>query len=210
MKRHLQEKSLEGMSIIVCVRCMLFAPIAFGIVVGISASLSRLYPEPVSQTFDEHYFLPLLIVIYFTLVVRDVWLVRRAAPSWEESRIRSLTIMQRLPLLLLVLVPVFLLFESPQSTGPVIKWISGMLWVFSFLSVLFYLVYFVLLLSICRLPKPSAIIGFLLALFAAGSGMKERIEEANNPHRATNSSRSISMIYCNSTPNPVIDVRFRW
>ena len=40
MKRHLQEKSLEGMSIIVCVRWMLFAPIAFGIVVGISIALS--------------------------------------------------------------------------------------------------------------------------------------------------------------------------
>ena len=54
-----------------------------------------------------------------------------------------------------------------------------MLWVFSFLSVFFYLVYFVLLLSICKLPKPSAIMGFLLALFATGSGIKERIEEAN-------------------------------
>lgn len=209
MKRHLQDKSLEGMSIILCVRWMLFAPLTLGIVVGISAALSRLYPEPVFQTFDKHYFLPLLIVIYFSLVVRDVWIVRRAALSWEESRIRSLTIMQRLPLLLLVLVPVFFLSESPQSTGPLIKWTSGMLWVFSFLSVLFYLIYFVLLFSICRLPKPSAIMGFILALVAAGSGMKERIEEANKPHRATTTSRSVSMIFPDCNPNPVIGARSR-
>lgn len=176
MNRHLQEKSLEGISIIVCVRWMLFAPVAVGIVVGISLALSRLYPEPIPSTFDEHYFLPLLVVIYFSLVVRDVWLVRRAALSWEESRIRSLTIMRRLPLLLLFFVPVFLLVESPRSTGPVMEWISGMLWVFSCLSVLFYLVYFVLLFSILRLPKPAAIMGFLLALIASISGAKERIE----------------------------------
>jgi hypothetical protein len=176
MKRHLQEKSLEGISIIVCVRWMLFAPIAFVIVVGISIALSGLYPEPKTNTFDEHWFLPLLVVIYLSLVVRDVWLVRRAALLWEESRIRSLTIMQRLPLLLLFLVPVYLFAESPQSTGPVIEWISGMLWVFSCLSVLFYLVYFTLLLSILRLPKPSAIIGFVLVLFASISGAKDRIK----------------------------------
>jgi hypothetical protein len=185
MKRHLEEKSLEGMSIILSVRWMLLAPIVFGVVVVADIAVSALRPEFDTTPFYQRYLFPLMGVSLLALVVRDIWIVRRAALSWEDSRIRSLTVMRRLPVLLLFLVPVFIFADSPQSTGTVIEWISGMLWVFSFLSVIFYLVYFVLLLSICKLPKPSAIMGFLFALFATGSGFKERIEEANKAAHPT-------------------------
>jgi hypothetical protein len=176
MSRDLEEKSLEGMSIIVCVRWMLFAPLTLGFVALFAVALSA---ESARDTFYEHYFLPLVVAIYLSLIVRDVWLVRRVAISWEESRIRSLNIMKRLPTLLLILVPVFIFVKSPRSTGPIIEWISGMLWVFSILSVLFYLVYFTLLISLLRLPQPAAILGFLLALSSSISGANEQIKKAN-------------------------------
>lgn len=192
--RHLEEKSLEGLSIIVCLRWMLFAPLAFGIVVAISIAISALHPQPRINTFDESLFLPIVVFFYFSLVVRDVWLVRKVAVLWEESRIRALKIMQRLPLVLLFLVPVYFFVESPQSVGPVIEWISGMLWVFSCLSVLFYLVYFTLLLSILRLPNLSAIIGFLLVLFASISGTKDQIKKSSRTSTLTPDSPRVQSI----------------
>jgi|GEM_PF-2187128 len=173
--RHLAEKSLEGMSIIVCVRWMLFVPMTFGVALLIHILFVLLDPELKANALVGQSFLQFFLVLYLTLLVRDVWLVRRTAVSWEESRIRSLEIMKRLPMVLLFLVPVFFLLESPQSAGPVIEWISGMLWVFSCLSVLFYLVYFTLLLSLIRLPRPSAIVGFILVLLASWNGAKQRI-----------------------------------
>jgi len=160
IKRHLEEKSLEGIAIIVCVRWMLFAPLALGIVALISIALSAAHPGSTDNTFDDRYFFPLAITIYTLLVLRDVWLVRNSAKSWEENRIRSLKIMHRLPFLLLFLVPVFVIVEAPFSAGPIVEWISSMLWAFSCLSVLFYIVYFTLLLSIFRLPQWLAIFGF--------------------------------------------------
>ena len=103
MKRHLEEKSLEGMSIILSVRWMLLAPIVFGVVVVADIALSALRPEFDTTTFYQRYLFPLIGVSLLALVVRDIWIVRRAALSWDESRIRSLTVMRRLPVLLLFL-----------------------------------------------------------------------------------------------------------
>lgn len=176
MSRDLEEKTLEGMSIVVCVRWMLFAPLTLGSVALLAVVFSD---GSARDTFYGRYFLPLAVVIYLSLVMRDVWIVRRVAVSWEESRIRSLKIMKRLPILLLFLVPVFIFVKSPRSTSPILEWVYGMLWVFSFLSVLFYLVYFVLLASLLRLPRPAAIMGFLFALSSSVSGAKEQIKKAD-------------------------------
>jgi hypothetical protein len=37
-----------------------------------------------------------------------------------------------------------------------------------------------------------------------------KYKKPNKPRHATTTSRSVSMIFCNYNPNPVIDVRRRW
>ena len=185
MKRELEERSLEGISIIVCVRWMVFAPLTLAIVAVTSIALSTAQSGLTDNAINDRFFFPLAITIYAILIIRDVWLVRKAAVLWEEDRIRSLKIMQRLPLLILFLVPVFVIVEAPFSSGPIVEWISSMLWAFSFISVLFYTVYFTLLLSIPRLPQWMALFGFLLVLSSTITGFKDQIKKANKSEQAT-------------------------
>ena len=173
---HLEEKSLEGISIIVCVRWMIFVPLCVFLNVTIYLGLKNHSPDA-AYHFNGRYLIPFLAVSYLILVARDVWLVRRKAIGWDDHRIHSQTVMKRLPLLLVVFVPLFLLIDGPGQSAETMKWGVDMLWVFNVLAVFFYTVYFALLLAIPKLPKRPSIIGFALAIAASFWGWHRMKEE---------------------------------
>ena len=166
---HLQEKTLEGMSIIVFVRWMLFMPLCFLISAIAYLVLDEIAPN-LAEHFKERYLMPLLICSYLVLVARDIWIVRQTTVRWGGHRVHSQTVMKRLPQLLVVLVPLFFFVERPSNANSAMVWASDMLWVFSVFSVFFYVVYFVLLLSILKVPKGPAMAGFALAIVASAWG----------------------------------------
>ena len=186
---HLEEKTLEGMSIIVCIRWMVFATLCVFLSVLIYLGLKEQSPRH-AYDFSNHYLIPFLACSYLTLIARDVWLVRRRAIAWDDYRIHSQTVMKRLPLLLVVLVPLFLLTEGLDQSLKAIEWAVDMLWVFSVFSMFFYAVYLVLLLSLLKLPKLPAILGVALAVANSIWGyqnIKERDDDEGSKSQQTES-----------------------
>lgn len=156
------------------------------------------YSPDAAYDFNARYLIPFLVSSYLLLVGRDIWLVRRRAIGWDEYRLHSQVVIKQLPLLLIVLVPLFLLTEGIDQSLKAIDWAVDMLWVFSVFSTFFYLVYFVLLFSLPKLPKLSSILGFALAIAGSIWGY-HRISEKDDQEETT-TSRALSTSPTISSP----------
>lgn len=175
LSAHLQRRTLEDIAVVVTVRWLLFLPLCFIASAAVIWLVERAGYSPALSPKDASVWLFLAIALWVVLACNDVRRIRRDAKKWPEHRLQSTSSIKKLPYLLLILVPCYFLTEGGRSET--MRWAAEMLWVFDVLAAAFYVTYFLLLLSIFRLPRPASILGFVIAVVAGIHGFQGRFPD---------------------------------
>lgn len=194
LSQRVKTETLESLAISATVRWML----AFGGCIFLSFLVIGLPNEayPDWKIFkDPTHILGGGLLVFLLFVIWDTFFIRRHLVNWDNERLHDIRIMGRLPLLLIFLVPLYYFLDQGGSLAENITWAADMLWVFSCLSVVFYITYLLLLLTVPRLPRLPALIGLTISISASIWGYKSKSKRESKIHEQIRSMNHTEEVF---------------